>query len=173
MLFDARRPLNLSRAPEFRLNIAPTVEPAFDRGFSFAATREDSPDVAPKKRARSVGISVSTNVARLLCASQCLIVLTLIGMIGTFSYTSYRISENTRYYMRLAQPYAAEATEHGISILRNADSSSRTMQHMVESANEMSAQTLPAMAHSMNATSSAIANVASLLAHPTLKVSME
>lgn len=165
---------SLAGSPQFRLDLSPALERPLDAGLTFSAARVDQePIKAARNKGKSVTLNVSYTLARLLFASQCMIVFILVVLIGGMSYTAFRMSSNASYYISAIQPYVDEARTRGMHILRNADESSQAVHNMATGAEILSSSSLPAMAATLNRTTEAVAHMADLMQHPTLKLSME
>jgi hypothetical protein len=168
---------SLVGSPKFRLDLSPSLDIPFDSGFRFSTpeVERDAPSVkaSVKAKGKVVTLNVSYTFARLLFASQCMIVFILALMIGGVSYTAFTMSRQANYYMTAVQPYVEEARDRGMHILKNTDESSDSLHHLASEVENVGASSLPAMAETLNRTTQAVAEMAELLKHPTLKMSLE
>lgn len=166
-----------SQASQFRIDLAPMLtDPNVPLGLQFdpIAPNDRKQNFGNKSRAgKVVNFNVSYTLARLLFTSQILIVGVLMILVGGLTYTAYRINQSANYYYATAAPYLEEAKMHGMSIMRNADDSSRSLHSTMDDIGALSATSIPTMADTLNRTSQAMSRLTNLVSHPTLKVSME
>lgn len=155
---------SLVSSPQFRLDLGHGVPPA----LSFATAQKALS--APPKKEQSV--SISARLARLIFATQCLIVFVLIVMIGGLMYWSLRLNSNVRYYYTIAEPYMSEARDRGMSIIKHADESSASMEKTMEGAATLAQRTGPMVLDSLNRTARMVERLESVARNPTLKLSL-
>ena len=160
----------------FRIDLAPVLtDPNTPLGLQFRpiASAPDKKGPGSRSNGKTTRLDMSHGVARLVFTSQILIVCILIIMVVCLSYTAYRVNSSASYYYAIATPYLEEAKMHGMSIVRNADDASRSLHSVMDDVGALSSSSVPAMAGTLNRTAEAMARLTSLMAHPTLKVSME
>lgn len=173
MLIDPRdlRP----PAPQFRLDLKHDLKHdllSFADGGGLHFPTPPRPVAGPPKE-KAVTLNVSYTLARLLLASQCLIVVILASLIGVMAYTTFQLSREAADYMTALQPYVDEARERTLHILRNADESSDSLHNLASGAESIGASSMPAMASALNRTTQAVAHMAELMRRPTLKMTVE
>ena len=157
---------SLVNSPQFRLDLTPARP--LDEGFRFShAEPVKTPSV------RTVTLNVSYTLARLLFASQCLIVFTLVLLIGGMSYTMLKMSNSAYYYVNAVQPYVDEARERSMHILRSADESAISIHNIATEAESVGATSMPAIAEALNRTTDAVSHMAALMRHPTVRMTVE
>lgn len=153
---------SLVNSPQFRLDLTPARP--FDAGFHFSHA-----EPVKTSSVRTVTLNVSYTLARLLFASQCLIVFTLVLLIGGMFYTMLKMSN----YVNAAQPYVDEARERGMHILRSADESAISIHNIATEAESVGTTSMPAIAEALNRTTDAVSHMAALMRHPTVRMTVE
>ncbi len=126
-----------------------------------------------RSAADAVTINVGMSIARLVFASQLLIVILLAIMVFGTIFVGVRASTNMNYYYQVAAPYLGELQERGMHMVRNADESSVAMAHLMREADGMASSAAPALARSVNETTAMVERLVHLARNPVLKVSVE
>jgi hypothetical protein len=117
-------------------------------------------------------LSMGRSVARMMYASQVLIVLVLCVLVFTLLFVSYRLNYNVNYYYEAAAPYLREISNHSMSVMRHADASSHALESVMEQTRSASASSLPALARSINETSEMVSRFGRVVESPTIKLSL-
>lgn len=170
---------NMISPATFRLNIAPT---AMETGLKFQDAhmqRKDlsfgavSRDSLLKPDTEVTEVRLARGVSRMMFASMVMIVIVLCILIFTLLYLSYRFNNNVNYYYYAAEPYLEELKERGMSMVRHADRSSASLEHVMVGTESMASQSIPELMKTVNQTTSMIARLERVARNPVLKVSME
>lgn len=167
----------LPAATTFRLNLSPTQ---LESGLRFQDNAGSKLKTAPisgpgdKKldAGRTVSINVGSNIARMVFASQVLIVTTLAILIFTMLFMSYRFNYNVNWYYDAAQPYLTELRDRGMDMARNADASSLSLAHVMSDTERMARSSIPDLIRSVNSTTSMVSRLEEVVKHPTIKLSL-
>lgn len=117
-------------------------------------------------------LSMGRGVARMMYASQVLIVIVLCVLVFTLLFVSYRFNYNVNYYYEAAAPYLSEISNHSMSVMRHADASSHALESVMEQTRSAGASSLPALARSINETSEMVSRFGRVVESPTIKLSL-
>lgn len=165
--------------PPFKLNLSPSY---LEAGLRFpTASLVTTPIATPppqlrqmskSERTGTVSLNVGVSIARLVFASQVLIVTVLALLILGILFMSYRMNSSMNWYYDSALPYLTEVRERGMDMVRNADASSVSMTHMMADAEHMAATSIPELIQSVNKTSSMVSRMEQVIHNPTIKLSL-
>ena len=161
----------------FRLNLSPTqLESGLkfqdNTGSKLMPAAISAPGEKKLNAGRTVSINVGTNIARMVFASQVLIVTTLAILIFTMLFMSYRFNYNVNWYYDAAQPYLTELRERGMDMARNADASSLSLAHVMSDTERMTSSSIPDLIRSVNTTTSMVTRLEEVVKNPTIKLSL-
>lgn len=181
-----RRPQQVSNVGVFRMEQGIPFEPGMfswnartpngrSRVQPVGVSREMPPamgdEMVPliKGNRRRPSDSFSTTTAVVLCAGVTLWVL-LIGLMATL-YWNFTSSMNVaRDEFR---PYIYSALNHTMSILRNTDEASLGAHGVLDGAEQLSNQAIPAIQHALNQSAAMIDRLERLAQNPVLQISLQ
>lgn len=169
MAFLAAGPSRVGSPPSFKLDLSPSTVAAPSSLLRFDRPTAES----ARPAARPSTYSATLTFARLLFVSQCLMVCILVLLVGGLMYTANRMQTSALWAYASASPYLQELQLHGMHILHNTDSATSHVDALTGAAETAATETIPALARTANATAEAVAHMARMAAHPTLRVSME
>jgi len=159
---------------EFRINLdAASAEPG-RLSFPVAEPRGGNSHAhkALAESAFSGGVRVSRGVGRLMLASQIMIVTTLAILIFTLLFMSWRLNYNVNWYYEAATPYINEMANHSMGIMRHADASSESLEHVMTRTQALAGASIPEIMESVNRTAAMVARLQQVSQNPVIKLSM-
>lgn len=172
MAFPAAGPSRVGSPPSFKLDLSPPSATAPSNLLRFDRPAAEAAKPA-RQAARAYTFNVTPTFARLIFVSQCLMVFILVMLVGGLMYTANRMHANALWAYASASPYLEELQLHGMHILHSTDSATAHVDALTGAAETAASETIPALARTANATAEAVAHMARMAAHPTLKVSVE
>lgn len=141
--------------------------------LSFGGTQAAHVDALSRKWGAPVQtVGVSRGTARLLFASQVLIVAILALLIFALLFFSFRVYQAATLYSERVSPYVAEFSQHSMDIMRHADVSAASLEHVMHSTENLSTTSIPEIMESVNRTASMVARMQQVAANPVIKLSM-
>ena len=169
-------------SPQFRVDLTPHLGSG---GDSFIGMQFPHPP-SSKPGQRALGASESTSgyrandrqfvvsgrLALLVWLTQCAMLITIASMVFGLVYVSFSLNSGANWYSDFVQPYISEMRMRTMSVLRNADHSSASLEHIMSNAEQLTLSTVPALMDSVNRTTATVARLEHLARNPTIKLSV-
>ena len=160
--------LNTPKAADPTLRMLPPFSPNGGGDVFQLQISEPNAMGKHKRGAHAVGCTPST----LMFISLIMTVLVLCILTFSLLFISYRISTSITFLYYTSEPYMRELTARGMSIVRNAEQSSSSMNRSMAAADAAVAQSLPALLAAVNQTTGMLARLERVSRNPVLKLSV-
>ena len=149
-----------------RAQVRPAPTSSYSQQQNIFGDDEFEPLMSNSNKRRQGGLDLPTTIT--LCAAVSLWIMVVVVVALLY----WNVSSSVASARDSARPFVAEAVNHTLSILLNADRSMMGATKMVEGANSITDQAVPALENALNRSAMIIGRLEALAQHPVLQLSL-